>query len=100
MMETIPWLIRNIPTGMREEKKKQTNHFNERYPQFSLRQRNEFPDEFRDEEFPAKVHVDLISSVSPDMKRQAVEAPLNIKQIRNAQKIARRADLISKFSVD
>lgn len=52
--------------------------------------------EERKTEPPAKVHVDLISSVSPDMKLQAVEAPRNIEQIRNAQKIARSSDLITK----
>lgn len=44
---------------------------------------------------PSKVHKDIINSAPQDIKRQACEATREVEQVRNAQRVARRAQMIS-----
>ncbi len=50
----------------------------------------------RKDEPPAKVHLDIIKNAPQEMIKQASEASRNIQQIHNAQKAARRAEMISQ----
>ena len=50
----------------------------------------------RKQEPPAKVHNDIVKAAPQDMQIQATEATREIEQVRNCQKAARRADMISQ----
>lgn len=52
----------------------------------------------RKEDAPSKIHLENVNSVNQNMKSQAVEASRDVEQIRNAQKVARRAERISHDS--
>ena len=50
----------------------------------------------RKNDTPIKVYGDLIEAAGENMKRQAVLAPRNLKQIENAQKNARDGNILSQ----
>ena len=49
----------------------------------------------RKDEAPAKVYGDIMEAAGTNMKKQAVQVPRDLEQIRNAQRAAREVTKIS-----